>query len=247
MVAVLSGPLAAEPGRFYARFALACAVIAVLGFVPTFWMPLAAGRLDMAPLVWAHAVVFNAWIAFFVAQTLLAASGRFGHHRALGMLGVMLAGAMLVVGWMAAINSYHVQSAAGHAARAGPFLIAGLTNLLFFAGAVALAAANAHRPDVHKRLMVLATIAVLAPALGRAVQFIVGGGPIAPPPIQATIVPALLIDLLLVAAIVHDWRTRGRPHPVYVIGGALWLTVQVGRIPVALTPGWASVVEWLTA
>ena len=94
--------------------------------------------------------------------------------------------------------------------------------------------------------MALATIAVLAPALGRAVQFVVGAGPIAPPPIQATIVPALLTDLLLVAAIVHDWRTRGRPHPVYLAGGALLLTVQVGRIPVALTPGWASVVEWLT-
>ena len=33
------------------------------------------------------------------------------------------------------------------------------------------------------------------------------------------IVPALLADALLIAAIVYDWRTRGRPHRVYVIGG----------------------------
>jgi hypothetical protein len=246
MVAVLSEPLAARPNRFYVGFAIACVSIAVLGFAPTFWAPLASGRLQLAPLVWAHAALFNAWIAFFLSQAMLAASGRLGHHRALGMLGVMLAGAMLVVGWVAAIDSYHVQSAAGHAARAGPFLIAGLTNMIFFAGAVAIAAANVRRPDVHKRLMVLATIAVLAPAFGRMVQFILGAGPIAPPPIQATIVPALLTDLLLAAAVVHDWRTRGRPHPVYLIGGATLPAVQVGRIPLALTPGWASVVEWLT-
>ena len=246
MVAVLAAPRGGEPRRFYAGFALTCAVVSVLGFMPTFWLPLATGRLELTPLVATHAALFWGWLAFFIAQTTLAASGRFDHHRALGMLGVMTAGAMLVVGWMTAITSYHVQSAAGHAARAGPFLIAGLTNIVFFAGAVALAAMNHRRPEVHKRLMVLATVSVIAPALGRAVQFLVGAGPIEPPPIQATIVPALLTDLLLVAAIVHDWRTRGRPHAVYVVRGALLVLLQVGRIPAALTPGWASIVDWLT-
>lgn len=247
MLAVPSPSARAEPRRFYAGFALACAVIAVAGFVPTFWLPLAGGRLQLAPIVLVHAAVFYAWILLFVAQTLLATAGRYDRHRALGVVGVLLALAMLVVGWMAALHSFHAQAAAGHADRAGPFLIGPLTNVLFFAGAVTVAALNVRRPEIHKRLMVLATVAVLLPAVARMLLFAAGGtGAIAPPPVQATLVPALLVDLLLVAAVVHDWRTRGRPHPVYVIGGALLVAVQIGRIPVAMTPAWQSVVEWFT-
>ena len=56
----------------------------------------------------------------------------------------------------------------------------------------------------------------------------------------------------------HYDRLGAWPDPLWPLdsGGSLslpagqnqplWLTVQVGRIPVALTPGWASVVEWLT-
>ena len=35
--------------------------------------------------------------------------------------------------------------------------------------------------------------------------------------------------------IVYDLRTRGRPHSVYVLGGALMLAVQVMRGPVSAT------------
>jgi vacuolar-type H+-ATPase subunit I/STV1 len=247
MVAVLSGPLAAEPRRFYAGFALACAFIAVAGFVPTFWAPLAAGRLELAPITALHAALFYGWIVLFVAQTSLAATGRYGHHRALGVVGVLLAAAMLVVGWMVAIHSYHVHSAAGHAARAGPFLIAPLTNMLFFAGTVAIAAANVRRPDVHKRLMVLATAVVVTPAIARAIQVMVAGvDAVGAPPIERTIVAAIAVDLLILVAIAYDWRTRGRPHPVYVFGLGLWVALQVGRIPLAHTPAWHATVAWLT-
>ena len=43
--------------------------------------------------------------------------------------------------------------------------------------------------------------------------------------LTAIIVPALLADSLLIAALVYDWRTRGRPHKVYVIGGLCILGV----------------------
>jgi hypothetical protein len=248
MVAVLPGQLRAGSRRFYVGFATACAAVAVLGFAPTFWVPLATGRLELAPIIGLHAALFFGWILLFVAQTCLAAAGRHSQHRALGVIGVVLAASMLVVGCMAAIHSFHVQSAAGHAERARPFLIAPLTNMLFFAGAVAVAAMNVRHPEVHKRLMVLATLAVLMPAVARMVMSIAGGSSaVAPPPVQATIVPALLVDLLLVTAVVHDWRTRGRPHSVYVVGGALLVALQVGRIPIAMTPGWHAMVQWIAA
>ena len=44
--------------------------------------------------------------------------------------------------------------------------------------------------------------------------------------------------LLLVAAIVYDWRTRGRPHPVYVIGGIALMAVKMLNLLVSPTPAW---------
>ena len=35
-----------------------------------------------------------------------------------------------------------------------------------------------------------------------------------------------------------DWRTRGRPHPVYVYGGAVVLLQQLLTVPFAATDAW---------
>jgi hypothetical protein len=40
--------------------------------------------------------------------------------------------------------------------------------------------------------------------------------------VPVTIPPALVAYLPLVVAIVHDGRTRGRPHPVFVMAGSRW-------------------------
>jgi hypothetical protein len=57
--------------------------------------------------------------------------------------------------------------------------------------------------------------------------------------------PGLAVDLLLVAAIVYDWRTRGRPHPVYLIGGALLLANQLLAVPISATPAWTAIATWV--
>jgi hypothetical protein len=53
-----------------------------------------------------------------------------------------------------------------------------------------------------------------------------------------TIAPALVAYLLLVVAIVHDWRKLGRPHPVYVYGGLALVAVKFLNWPISMTPAW---------
>jgi hypothetical protein len=48
-------------------------------------------------------------------------------------------------------------------------------------------------------------------------------------------------DLLLVVAIVHDWRTRGRPHPVYVYGGLVTLVTPFLITAFAGTGSWMNI------
>jgi hypothetical protein len=54
------------------------------------------------------------------------------------------------------------------------------------------------------------------------------------------LLPALVAYLLLVAAIVFDWRTRGRPHPVYLFGGAALIAVKVLNLPISTSTWWHS-------
>ncbi|HET7086429.1 MAG TPA: hypothetical protein VFI23_16770 [Rhizomicrobium sp.] len=59
-----------------------------------------------------------------------------------------------------------------------------------------------------------------------------------PPPVGVTIVPALVACLLLVPAMVFDWRSRGRLHPVYVFGGAALIAVKVLNLPISASSWW---------
>lgn len=68
--------------------------------------------------------------------------------------------------------------------------------------------------------------------------FLAPPGPPGPPPVPVTIGPALVAYLLLVAAIVHDRRTRGSIHPVYVYGGNALLAVKLLNWPISITPAW---------
>jgi len=53
-----------------------------------------------------------------------------------------------------------------------------------------------------------------------------------------TIPPAFVAYLLLIVAIVHDWRSRGRPHKVYVIGGIVLLAIKLLNLPISTSTAW---------
>jgi hypothetical protein len=59
------------------------------------------------------------------------------------------------------------------------------------------------------------------------------------------LVPSLLTELLIVAGVVYDWRTRGRPHSVWLIGAAVTTAVILLRGPLSGTQGWLSFADAL--
>jgi hypothetical protein len=197
--------------------ALACTAVAFLGFAPTYWLPLASGSFSSSPVVHFHGMLFFAWTLYFAFQTWLAASGRTGWHRSLGLIGVSLATAMTIFGFLVAVNAMKRSAAIGQTDAGIAFVIVPLSGIAFFAVVFALAIAARARPETHKRLMLLAGISLLDAAVARwFLTFLAPPGPMGPPPVEVTILPALVAYLLLVAAMVFDWRQWGRPHPVYV-------------------------------
>src|SRR5215207_3804130 len=75
-------------GRFYVRLASVMLAVAVIGFAPTYWVPMGRGTLVVTPIVHVHALLFFGWMLLFWTQTWLAAVGRLGRHRELGVVGV---------------------------------------------------------------------------------------------------------------------------------------------------------------
>ena len=238
-----------EP-QFYVRIAAACVAVAVIGFLPTYWLPLLQGTLNVSPIFHVHAAVFYGWTLLFLAQSWLAANFKLTRHREWGVFGVALATTMCVVGVAAAITSLKKSTADGFGDAVQAFTIVPISGILFFATLFTLALLNVARPETHKRLMLVATVSLLQAAVGRwFVLFLapvaVGGGPVSPPPVFVSVMPGLLSDLLIVAAMMHDRKTTGRVHPVYWIAGGALVALQVLRVPLSTTAAWTQVADWL--
>ena len=256
MVAASVVPVRQTGGQFYVWVAAFCALLTFGSFAPTYWLQLPAGTFVGPPILHVHGILFTAWTLLLLLQTLLAANGQIGNHRAWGLAAISLATAMVAVGLAAAIGTVAIAQAAGFGAQARAFFIVPVSALGLFAGffIAAIVSIVRRRPEAHKRFMMLATFALLAPVTAR-IFFLVatgGGGPGLRPglgrplPVAAGLLPAVAVLLLIAVIVVYEWRTRGRPHPVWLIGAATMAAVYVGRIPLSTTPGWQAIAEALT-
>jgi hypothetical protein len=221
---------------FYSGMAIAAAVVIFAGFAPTYYLKGAFGGRPLPPLLHVHGLIFTSWIVLFIVQTRLIAGRRTPLHRQLGVVGGCLAAAMLVVGTLAAIAS----ARRGFTPPGGPpplvFLIIPLGDLLVFGSLVGAALYFRRQPQTHKRLMLLATIALLTPAIAR-LHGIAAAGPLA---------FWGLTDVFIVACFVYDRVTSGRIHPAYKWGGLFVLAMQPLRLMLGGTGPWLAFAQWLT-
>lgn len=230
---------------FYVYMGVVFIVIAFGGFAPTFWGPLASGTFTADPVIHLHGALYSAWTLFFLWQAVLIATARRRDHRSWGMAGISLATAMVFSGVIAAINSMNVADAMGMGDAGRRFSIVSLTAALLFGCSVTAAIISVRDPEAHKRWMLLATVPLMQAPVGRLLRPIFAADFSGPPPVFVTVPAALIVDLLILAAIVRDWRTRGRPHRVYLAGGALIVATQLLRVPVSNSDAWMSFANWV--
>jgi hypothetical protein len=203
--------------------------------------------LPLTTLVATHSAESAAWLLVFLAQTILVATGRTAVHRRLGIIGVLLAVAFVATGPLVAIEEarrgFDLSSdlvPRGTSQSAGN-LLSVLFVILVFGLLVAGAVWYRRRPEVHKRLMLLA---ILGPLMGAPVAHLIGhwdalrpwAGPLFP------ISNAVLLAVLPI----HDRLTRGRIHPVSLWGAILvFVSFNVMFGVIAPTPAWQSFAQWL--
>jgi hypothetical protein len=237
-------PVRGEGRYFYLWMAGICVFVAFGGFMPTFWMKLAAGTYHAPPMIYVHGTLLFTWTIFYFAQTALASYGRIKDHRAWGLAGISLFSIMMcsiLVGQMAVLKR---ADALGQGDAARRFAAVSLLAWPLMAGLFTLAIVNIKRPQVHKRLMLTLMIGMLTPAIARVFLTLFappGAAGSGPPPPFVSVPPGLVADLLLLVAMYHDWRTRGRPHAAYVFGGLALLSQQVLVVPIAASATWMSI------
>ena len=243
----LAGRNAAEAkSRFYVRAGIFCAAVGLLGFLPSYWIPMARGSLHVPPLAHLHALLFYGWLLFFVRQAMRVASGNVASHRAWGVFGVALATAMCFVGVGLAVSSIKQFEALGMGPAARSFSVVPVSVIVVFAGLFAAALLNTRNPEVHKRYMLSATATLLQPAFARWLLLLLAPpGPPAPPPTFVSIGPAILSDLIVVAAMLHDRKATGHVHRAYWIALAVMVSAQLIRIPLGMTSAWDMVARGL--
>lgn len=222
---------------FFMGMTIAIVITVFAGFSRTFYLRPYFQTQPLIPLLILHGTVFSSWVVLLVTQTTLVATKRTRTHMRLGIAGGVLAGLMIVIGTVTAIVR-----AKGPSPVPGvnplSFLTIPLGDMLVFAILVGSAFYFRRSAATHKRLMLLATIALLPAAVARLpIGFIENGGPL---------VFYGLSDLFILPCLAYDFVTRGRPHRATVLAGALIVISHPLRMIIGGTHAWLVFASWLT-
>ena len=236
-VAVRPAAVAAQRDRrFFTGMGIAIAAVVVAGFAPSYFFRPFTAQPPLAPLLHLHGILFSAWVALFVAQTSLVATRRTAIHRRLGLTALALVPAMAVVGLVAAQSA----AARGVTPPGGPppliFLVIPVADIVVFTAFAALGFSLRRHLAAHKRLMLLATIALLPPATGR-IAMMSG---------QGLLFMFIATDAFIVAMLLYDRWARGKFHPASVWGGLFLIASQPIRLALASTAAWMTFANWFT-
>ena len=227
-------PIAATR-RFYIGISLLAVLIAAMGFWPTYFGPLLAGTADHPPVIHVHAAVFVGWLALFGTQAGLAATGQIALHRKLGEVGIWYGVVVIIVGLITAFSQFADRVEAGRLEEAQTRLLAPFSDMIVFPIFFGAAVYYRRQPELHKRLMLVATTTLLVAAALR-MSFL--GEPL-PRPLRLAIwfSPILL-------GMAYDLIKRRSIHPVYIIGlAALYLLSMRGAL--VDTDAWLAFSGWL--
>ncbi len=236
----------ARPDQFHLRMAIAFVVIAFAGFTPTYWRPIVFGARHVPAMFHIHGALLFAWTLFYLAQTAWVASGRTARHRAWGLAGISLFTLVACSIVLLKITGLRLAEAEGFGDAGRRFATVPLFGLVLEVGLFVAAIANVHRPQVHKRLMLVLMAGTMIPAIARVFMTLLAPpGAMGPPPPAVVLGPAVVASLLVGFALLYERRTTGRWQPVYGIGVLAILAESGLAVLIAPTPAWLAFAGWL--
>ncbi len=230
--------LASERAFFLGMMA-AIFLLVVWGFAPSFylrgWMtppPTYIDRPDwMSWMFIAHGVLFTLWLLLFAVQTVLIGSQRLTMHKRVGQsvypLYFAIVAMGMFVGFLGARHGFHAVPFDSITFSALPWWV-----MLAFAVLAWAGLKERRDPQRHKRLMLLATIAIADAGIARVTLF----HAFLPPWMSATV-------LLLIPLVLWDLGTLRRIHRTTIKGGLVVAAALLLSVPLGMTRPWHAFVS----
>jgi hypothetical protein len=223
---------------FFSGMAVVILVSVLVGFAPSYYL---AGVFK-APLpnllVHIHGAVFSSWILLLIVQTSLVAADRVDVHRRLGLLGFGLACLVVVLGVLVATDAQVRHAASGEAGVENrAFYAVALSDMLMFSTLIYFAFRNRFNPAVHKRLILIATLAIVDAAFDR--------WPISAAWWGHRVTPLLCTYPLLLLLMGYDWWSTRKIQRVTLWASGFLVVVQQGRSLIGHTAAWQSFATWV--
>jgi hypothetical protein len=200
---------------FYLFMSLLIATVIVYGFSFTIDKNLIHPAVSRPWLLYVHAMIFSGWLIFFILQSVLVRSHQVLWHRRLGWFGVVLGTLIPTVGVSTAVVMGRFDANTLHMTDADSSLIVPLFDMVCFTGTFPLAVYWRKKPELHKRLMLIATCALTAASFGR---------------FPERLLPANLfysgVDLLILLGVIRDLIVDRSIHRVYLLVLPLFILGQ---------------------
>ena len=227
MLISASGPVASARGsflerHFHAGMAWFFVIVAIAGFAPRS-LAIVSGAMRSPPLVvHLHAAVMASWVSLLAVQATLSLAGRMDLHRKSGVASLVVAPLVLIM--LIAVTIVRQNAAAG--TPAGPIvnniLLVQIRSIVLFPTFLIWALrTRCTDPEMHKRMMLLATLMLLDAAIARMSWLPYNEFP------KSYLAVHIYLLLLLVPVLLHDLIRRGRIHRAWVWGLALTLPCVV--------------------
>lgn len=210
-------------------------LIVLIGYSKTYYF--SAFFSDVAPiansLVHLHGIVMSVWVLYFAAQIALVKTKNVKLHMTLGLIGIALAFAVVVVCAATAYDSHIVRKVAPPGMHPYGFLTVPLADLFFFVVFFTGAIYYRKRSVEHKTLMLMTAVNFLSPAIARI--------PGVPPEIflfWAFGTPCLVAIGSLVW---HSVRHR-KINKIFAAAVAIFVISQPLKIMIGLSQGWIDLI-----
>ncbi|MGH9615953.1 MAG: hypothetical protein ACRD28_04355 [Acidobacteriaceae bacterium] len=160
---------------FYFCMSLLIAAVVIYGFSHTVDQNLIHATPPRPWILWAHGIVFSGWLAFFIFQSALVRTHHVKVHKLTGWFGVVLGVLIPVLGILTAIIMHRFIFSHFHAAAVAlppngannTFFSIQTSDILLFTVFFWLAIVWRKKPEFHRRLVLVATIALTSAGFGR--------------------------------------------------------------------------------
>jgi hypothetical protein len=158
---------------FYAGAAALLLAVMFIGFQQFYLHGRAFPDRPLTPairtLVIAHGIAMSLWMMLLLVQPLLVLIRKYRVHMAVGKAGAFLAVLIVVFGLELALESARIDPSRIFvwSMTYKEFMAVPFVSILIFAGFVATGILNRRRPEIHRPMMLLATLTVISAATDR--------------------------------------------------------------------------------